>query len=79
MSEYKIIKTFEGDKLFENYKKAEACMEYLTNLCKQQSLAITPLKLDIDDYHGGHRYTSGYEVVLDCENEINYSVVMLLL
>ena len=79
MSEYRIVKIFEGDKLFENYKEAEAHIEYLSNICKQQGLNLTPLKLDIDDYHGGHRYTIGYEVVLDCENELQFNVVKLLM
>lgn len=79
MSKYRITKSFEGDKLFENYKDAEAYVEYLTNICNQQGLALTPLRIEIDDYYSGHRYTTGYEVVLDCENQTQFNVVKLLL
>lgn len=79
MSDFKIVKAFEGDKLFDNYKEAETYMAFLSSICEQQGLALMPLRIEIDDYYSGHRYTMGYEVILDCENEHQFNAIKLLL
>lgn len=79
MSDFKITKSFEGDDYFKHYKEAEAYKEFLSSICEQQGLALTPLRIEIDDYYSGHRYTVGYEVILDCENEHQFNAIKLLL
>lgn len=80
MEEFSFTKTFNTRESFgvleQRAKLYKLQLEEAVKIC---GFDLQVIMIELEEYYASHRYPEGFEVRLDCENELQYTAIKLVL